>query len=323
MTNPYRSDVADAGQPVAAIDLGTQTALMLIARRRAGALEVLEDHCFGCGLGRGQSPSGELDSDSVERTLEVLETFARRAREGGVPADRMGAVGTAVLRRASPASEFLEAVRQRAGLEVVVVDEVEEARLGWSAAVSAGASEQTCVIDVGGGSAECVTAGGVQRHSVPMGAVVLTERFLGLDGREPLEPGGFEALVSKAHEMAEGLPAGAAGGEGLVLLGGTASNLACLTQDLEVFDHRVAEGAEVSGAEALEWARRVQGLEGEDRLDLPIEPDRASILPAGLAALGAVLERVAEPAARARVTGRGLRYAVARELLERLDSPGA
>jgi exopolyphosphatase/pppGpp-phosphohydrolase len=98
-------------------------------------------------------------------------------------------------------------------------------------------------------------------------------------------------------------------------LGGTASNLACLELGLEVFDHRVAEGTEVPAGAALAWARRILELDEEERLDLPIEPDRAAILPAGLAALGAGLEEVAGADARARVTGRGLRYGLGRELL--------
>ncbi|MHC4376880.1 MAG: Ppx/GppA phosphatase family protein, partial [Planctomycetota bacterium] len=217
---------ADAGEPVAAVDLGTQTALMLVARQRAGELEVLEDHCFGCGLGRGQSPDGALHPESVERTLEVLETFARRAGESGVPKERQRVVGTAVLRRARPVEPFLEAVRARTGWSLEVLDEAEEARLGWSAAVAAGAPPEICVIDVGGGSSECVTDAGRSRRSVPIGAVVLTERFLGLDGREPTESGGFEGLVAEARRRARELPS--ADGAGLVLLGGTASNLACL-----------------------------------------------------------------------------------------------
>jgi exopolyphosphatase/guanosine-5'-triphosphate,3'-diphosphate pyrophosphatase len=303
----------DAGEPVAAVDLGTQTALMLVARQRGAELEVLEDHCFGCGLGRGQSTGGELHPESVERTLEVLETFARRARESGVPRERQRAVGTAVLRRARPLEPFLEAVRERTGWSLEVLDEVEEARLGWSAAVSAGAAPETCVIDVGGGSSECVTDAGRSRRSIPMGAVVLTERYLGLDGRSPAESGGFEALVAAARSRASELPT--AGAASVVLLGGTASNLACLELGLEVFDHRLAEGAEVPAAAALTWARRIVELDEEERLDLPIEPDRAAILPAGLVALGAVLEHVAGADARARVTGRGLRYGLARELL--------
>lgn len=313
MLNPSPSSKACTGEPVAAIDLGTQTALMLIARERAGELEVLEDHCFGCGLGRGQGVEGALHSESVERTLEVLETFARRAGESGVPTQRQRVVGTAVLRRARPVEPFLTAVRARTGWSLDVLEEAEEARLGWSAAVAAGAPPETCVIDVGGGSSECVTDAGASRRSVPIGAVVLTQRFLGLDGCEPTESGGFEGLVAEARRHARELPR--ADGAGLVLLGGTASNLACLELGLEVFDHRVAEGVEVPANAALEWAQRILALDEGDRLDLPIEPDRAAILPAGLAALGAVLEQVAGTEVRARVTGRGLRYGLARKLL--------
>jgi len=299
--------------PAAAIDLGTNTALLLIARPRAdGSLEVLEDLCETTRLGEGVARTGRLDDAAIERTLGVLADFRERLADRGVPDARLRAVGTAVLRAASDSRRFLELCRDRLDLEVEVLSDAEEARLAYDAVTAGGASADAVVVDVGGGSSEVVTGSGRALASAPVGAVVLTEQFLGLGGREPLTPGGWPALRVAAQEAAGRFPAGAGVGAETVLLGGTAANLACLEQGLPAFDPDAVEGVQVSARSAGSWADELAGRPLPDRLPLPIEADRAEILPAGLACLAACLDQL--QAKSVSVSGRGLRYGVLREL---------
>jgi exopolyphosphatase/guanosine-5'-triphosphate,3'-diphosphate pyrophosphatase len=305
--------------PVAAIDVGTNTVLMLVARRGAdGGLEGLDDVCETPRLGAGLARTGRLDEAAVARTLDALGRCLARARELGVPAGSLRAVGTAALRRASDAGGFLARAQETLGLAIDVLPEEEEARLGYAAVVAGGAGADTLIVDVGGGSTEVVGDGGRLRLSAPVGAVVLTERFLGTEESAPLEPGGFAALREAVRAACERFPAGLARAEGagqrdLVCLGGTASNLACLELGLPRFDPARAEGARVTADGARAAAERLQALSLDERLALPIEASRAAILPAGLACVAGALERLG--AETARVSGRGLRYGVARELL--------
>ncbi len=174
---------------------------------------------------------------------------------------------------------------------------------------------------MGGGSSEVVTESGRVLASAPVGALVLTERFLGLggrrplpsSGRQPLAPGGWQALRAAAREAAARFPAGAARGRETVLLGGTATNLACLELGLPAFDPAAVEGAQVPAHSAGDWADELAGRPLAARELLPIEADRAEILPAGLACLAACLEQL--QAQDVRVSGRGLRYGVLLEIL--------
>ena len=75
------------------------------------------------------------------------------------------------------------------------------------------------------------------------------------------------------------------------------------------------EGTPVSARSAGSWADELAGRPLAERQALPIEADRAEILPAGLACLAACLERL--EAQSTSVSGRGLRYGVLRELLAR------
>jgi exopolyphosphatase/guanosine-5'-triphosphate,3'-diphosphate pyrophosphatase len=300
-------------EAAAAIDLGTNTALLLVARLdERGALDVIEDHCRTPRLGAGVAARGALDRAAIERTLESLAFFAGRLRVLGVDASRTRAVGTAVLRRVSDARAFTELARERTGIDVEVLPASEEARLGALAVAAEGVGADTVVVDVGGGSTEVACSALDLHASVPIGAVVLTEAYLGgasANGER------FAALNAAARDACAAFPAGIGASRAVVALGGTAVNLACLARGFERFDPARAEGSEIAASTARTFAEQLIELDVDARMRFPIEPERAAILPAGLACLAAVLERI--EAARIRVTGRGLRFGVVRDLLAR------
>lgn len=303
--------MSSAARPLGSIDLGTQSALLLVAELRPdGGLEVLEDHAASARLGAGAGPEGQLAPEAIERCLEVLRTFERRVRLRGLEPAQVRCAGTAILRRSPDAAHFAARVRRELGFEVCVVSGPLEARLGFLGAFGRGdgAGGQR-LLDLGGGSTELCWAGGAEALSVPYGAVFATDRLLGEQADFPIGPAAFERLVRAAREAARALPEGLCreGGE-LRLIGGSASNLACLDQGLESFDPRLAEGRVLGPASAWRWARRLAELDLEARRDLAIEPDRARTLPAALVGLGAMLERLG--AKEAQVTGRGLRHGV-------------
>lgn len=289
---------------VAAVDLGTNTALLLVARSGAdGALEIVEDRVAMPRLGEGLAARGTLDPAAVERTLEVLSAFATRLAELGVERERARVVSTAVLRRARDARDFLERARARTGLSIEIVSGEEEARLGRLAVAAEGVGPDAVIVDIGGGSTEvsCPELG--CEHSLSIGAVVLHERARASE------------LESQARAAVTDLPAGLARDRQVVVLGGTGLNAAALALGLERFDHERAEGAGVSSDAVSEWADRLARMVDPARSNLPIESARAAILPAGFSILSAVLQRLG--AKSFRVTGRGLRFGIVRELLAR------
>lgn len=299
--------------PAAAIDLGTNTALLLVARAAPnGRLDVVEELCETPRLGSGLASRGVLDQGAQERALETLARFAARLRALAVEPDRVRAVGTACLRRARDGRAFVALARARTGLPLEILSEEDEARLSSLAVAREGFGPNTCVIDVGGGSTElaCPEAGVLL--SAPIGAVVLSERFV--DG-DPPSPDALARLEGAVTEACKVFPAGLAATRPVVAVGGSAVNLACLALGLARFDPARAEGQEITISAAARHLRELARLSVADRMRLPIEPERAHILPAGLACLVGTLERMA--ASKASVTSRGLRYGVVREMLER------
>ena len=301
-----------AGALTAAVDVGTNTALLLVGKLEDGQLVVVEEHGATPRLGTGLARTGSLDDDAIERTMEVLRRFVERMDINGVPSNRRRFVGTAILRRASDSVRLVDRAREELGIELEVLPEEEEARLSYAAVVESEISPEVVVVDVGGGSTELAWDGGRETASIPIGAVVLTETWLGLSGSSPVEEGGWDGMLQAVEDAARALPEGIAGGCECVLVGGAAVNLSCIDQNLSTFDVRLADGREISLG-ALEKSRdNVARLGLEERLELPVEPGRAEILPAGLACFAAVMTRIG--AEQGRATTRGLRHSLVFEL---------
>ncbi len=96
------------GRTFASIDMGSHTLRLLIVRCREDmALEPVRSERRVTRLARGFEPASTLQPRSVERSLVVLEEYARMCREEG--AARVVLAATGVLRRAENAAEFLDA----------------------------------------------------------------------------------------------------------------------------------------------------------------------------------------------------------------------
>ncbi|TVQ61047.1 MAG: CHAD domain-containing protein [Phycisphaerales bacterium] len=170
---------------LAAIDIGTNTIRLIIAEIDGeGGYRVLDDEKEIARLGQGLSEGGAMLPEAMERAATTIASMMRIAE--GYGAQRIRAVGTAVLRSATNQREFLGLVRERAGVEIDVISAEEEARLNYDSAAKAFDVESlpTAIVDIGGGSTEIVlTAGGlIERiYTIDIGAVRVTERFGGAE----------------------------------------------------------------------------------------------------------------------------------------------
>lgn len=299
--------------PCAAIDVGTNTILLLVGRVLAdGDIEVLEDHCITARLGEGVAKTGQMQPAAIERALDALRGFRRRIDALGVLAHDVRAVGTAVFRRARNAGDFVARALRDCDVALEVISGDEEARLSHAAVVGHG-DPRTRVIDVGGGSTEVIADGGRARVSMPIGALTLTEAHL---HGGVATPASWRALELEVERAVRALPdIDSTDDSDVVAVGSTGLNLAALVLGLPAFDIVRAEGARLCSAEAARWAERLAVEEIPQRSRRPIEAERAMILPAGLACLGAALARTG--ANEFRVSGRGLRFGVLREIAVR------
>src|SRR5689334_20627764 len=101
---------------VAAIDVGTNSILLLIAEKQGRELKRLDDRCRIERLGRGVDKAKKLDDAALARGLDAIREYAGAIQAAGV--DRVAAVGTQALREATDAARFLDPAREALGVPV-------------------------------------------------------------------------------------------------------------------------------------------------------------------------------------------------------------
>ena len=164
----------------AAIDLGSNSFHMLVARREHGELRVLDRIREMVRLGGGLDDHGNLDPEVEQRALDCLSRFGQRLR--GIPANNLRAVGTQTFRRLNNADEFLQAAEQNLECPVDIIAGREEARLVYLGVTQwvAGHQQKQLVMDIGGGSTELIIGEGfepLEMESLQFGCVSVTNRF--------------------------------------------------------------------------------------------------------------------------------------------------
>lgn len=167
-------------EEMAAIDLGSNSFHMIVARLDKGELTVLDRIKEPVRLGFGLTADGALDEFSQRRALECLGRFSQRINH--LPASAVRAVGTRTLRKATNASAFLAKAEQALGHRIDVISGAEEARLIYQG-VAQGLDDELdrrLVVDIGGGSTEVIVGEQfqpLQLESLGMGCVALTRDF--------------------------------------------------------------------------------------------------------------------------------------------------
>jgi exopolyphosphatase/guanosine-5'-triphosphate,3'-diphosphate pyrophosphatase len=179
MDTPERADT------YAAVDLGSNSFHLLVARRDHGELRVLDRIKDMVRLGGGLDADGLLDPAVQERAFASLARFGQRLR--GIPQDNLRAVGTQTFRRMKNANAFLMVAETALGCSIDIIAGREEARLIYLGVIHgvAGDANRRLVVDIGGGSTELVIGEGskpLEMESLQYGCVSLTRRFFG-DGR--------------------------------------------------------------------------------------------------------------------------------------------
>lgn len=165
---------------LAAVDLGSNSFHMVVARYIHGQLTVIDRLRESVRLGSGLDEEGRLDRDVAARALACLERFGQRLRE--IHPDRLRVVGTNTLRRAHRKQAFLEKARAALGAPIEIVSGLEEARLIYSgvANTSPMAEGKRLVVDVGGGSTELIIGEALaplKLESIELGCVTMSERY--------------------------------------------------------------------------------------------------------------------------------------------------
>lgn len=142
-------------QEFAAIDLGSNSFHMVIARVVDGAMQVLGRLKQRVHLADGLDQDNVLSEEAMQRGLSCLALFAERLQ--GFSASNVTIVGTHTLRQAVNAESFLQRAAEVIPYPIEVISGNEEARLIFMGVEHTQPEKgRKLVIDIGGGSTEMV-----------------------------------------------------------------------------------------------------------------------------------------------------------------------
>lgn len=163
----------------AAVDLGSNSFHMLVARREHGEMRVIDRIREMVRIAGGLDGEGRLDDATRSRALECLARFGQRLAE--IPRENVRAVGTQTFRRLTHPQRFLVVAETALGAPIDVISGREEARLVWLGVTggTAAAERPRLVIDIGGGSTELVGGRGLEpefTESLQFGCVGVTRK---------------------------------------------------------------------------------------------------------------------------------------------------
>lgn len=164
----------------AAIDVGSNTIHIVVARCSPDTLEIIADELELARIGESVTATGKISPEKCQAALHTLKDYQALARQHG--AEQIFVVATEAIRQASNSDEFIAQVKAETGLEMRLISGKAEATLTFfGATYEAGTHEQIGVMDLGGGSLELVFAEQMRiawRASVPVGSGWLHDHYL-------------------------------------------------------------------------------------------------------------------------------------------------
>lgn len=164
-------------QAVAAVDLGSNSFHMIVARIDGGQIRVVDRLQEMVRLAAGLDVHSRLTRVARERALMCLARFGERLRD--MPRGSVRVVGTSTLRRARDIAKFLARAEHALGHPIEVISGQEEARLIYQGVARElpDENQRRLVIDIGGGSTELIVGQGQRAlltESLSVGCVALS-----------------------------------------------------------------------------------------------------------------------------------------------------
>jgi exopolyphosphatase/guanosine-5'-triphosphate,3'-diphosphate pyrophosphatase len=305
---------------LAAVDLGTNNCRLLIASpERGGGLGIVDSFSRIVRLGEGVAQSGALGEAAMERTVAALKICAQRIRKHRVRHVR--AIATEACRQAANAQVLIDRVAKEAGLRLVVVSAVEEARLAaiGCAPLIGEAYDGALAFDIGGGSTEAIW---LRREAGDASLVHLASIPLGVMSLDEADGGSFsamrEAMLARFAAVRREMDEKAAfdvARHHLLGTSGTVTTLAGIALGLPRYVRSRVDATWHDCADILSVVEMLKTLDREGRAKLGcVGEERADLIVPGCAIFSAI--HAVWPCARLRVADRGLREGILRELMK-------
>lgn len=180
-SDPKDFDSLPQGTPLVAVDLGSNSFHLQLARKFHSQIRLIETLGEKVQLAAGLDKSGNLTRLAQLKALECLTRFEPFLR--GVDLENIRVVGTNTLREAKNSKEFIQLATSLLKVPVEIISGREEARLIYlgMAHTSCATQAKRLIIDIGGGSTELALGQNLNTillESLQMGCVSYKTKFM-------------------------------------------------------------------------------------------------------------------------------------------------
>ncbi|KYG69028.1 hypothetical protein AZI87_07320 [Bdellovibrio bacteriovorus] len=299
---------------VAALDLGTNTFLCLIAEgTKDGIVKVHKDLATTVRLGQGVDKTGEFHPDALQRAKACLTEFKKEIDLHNV--DRILAMATSAARDAKNGKELFK-IGEDLGIPIEIIPGEDEARITYQGATAGMNDTQktSLIVDVGGGSTELISGRGSKilfGESLNIGGVRLTEKFITSQPVSATEQKALEEYIqTQIKTVLPELQKEKI--DQIIAVAGTPTSLVAI--EVGGYDEKKVDGFFLGKDRLAYWVREFGATTVEEKKEKYQLGGRADIIFAGASILLAVIEALKLPGMI--VSTKGVRYGVALEMLK-------
>lgn len=268
---------------VAAIDLGTNSMRLMLCEVAGRRFTTKSKEVITTRIGKDMGNTGTLTAKAMEKNIEAIKYFKRRAEEYG--AEKIIIFATSAIRDASNKELFIEKVKNETGLDIMVLDGEEEAAIGMLGASYGFEDESLLVIDVGGGSTELVLGLGdkiIYSTSINAGAVRMTEKYIKSNPIQKSDIENLEKCLEKLfHEPLNALKDKKI--DKIIAIGGTATTAASIFHKAKVYDWEIIHNTILTKSFLDQIFESLKSMSVKERYNIDgLQKERADIIPAGI-----------------------------------------
>ncbi|RJP73464.1 MAG: hypothetical protein C4539_01690 [Ignavibacteriales bacterium] len=226
---------------VAAIDVGTNTVILLIADINPEPKEIIPiiNEYRMPRIGKGLKQNGKIERPQIEHLKLILEEYLFLIEK--YQCEYIFTAGTNAFRIAQNSDEILEEIYNSLNLKIEIVTKEKEAELSYLGAIYPDVLSESTVIDIGGGSTEIIYGkeSKIQfRKSYPIGVVSLSEQFFNNDPPTPEEIFNLNKYITNIFlddltEISPGLPT--------IAVAGTPTSIAAIKNQIDEYDEHIVD----------------------------------------------------------------------------------
>ena len=270
------------GNTVGIIDLGTNTALLLIGQINPyGKITILNDEYAVVRLGSGVDSTRHISVQAMDRACAQLKLYAKTAQKFGVT--NLIAWGTSAVRDAENKDELIKRIYRTSRIHLHVLEALDEAKFTYfGATYGLKLPSRLIVIDIGGGSTEiaCGTKSEItHKQSFNIGALRLSEQHKFNDLNDDSQLREIRSKILKSMNSVNPLQKK----DSLIAVSGTALTIAALATGCRHIFDPILHGRYIKASFVKHCFEKYSHMTPKQLSNIPaIGPDRSHIIVAGI-----------------------------------------